>query len=205
MARPKLQDQQRAHLAAATRRAIITHGLANVRIRDIAEAAGTSPGTVTYYYRQLDGLFQQVYEEAVDRFHRQRAQATALAPDPAGKLLAAIDTGLPSGPDDELCCLLYEFSPQARRRPADADLRRTLYDRQVQLYEQILTEGGRDGVFTLALPAVEAARNLVALEDAYGYHVIAGTTVTRDQARQYLIGYASYATGTRLIPSARST
>lgn len=36
VARPKLQDQQRAHLAAAARRAIITHGLANVRIRDIA-------------------------------------------------------------------------------------------------------------------------------------------------------------------------
>ncbi|NYF59920.1 hypothetical protein [Micromonospora purpureochromogenes] len=34
MARPKLQDQQRAHLAAAAPRAIITHGLANVRIRD---------------------------------------------------------------------------------------------------------------------------------------------------------------------------
>ncbi|WP_280840105.1 TetR/AcrR family transcriptional regulator [Micromonospora sp. A200] len=87
-------------------------------MRDIAEAAGTSPGTVTYYYRQLDGLFQQVYEEAVDRFHRQRAQAAALAQDPAAKLLAAIDTGLPSGPDDELCCLLYEFSPRRAGDPA---------------------------------------------------------------------------------------
>ncbi|MEU4482831.1 TetR/AcrR family transcriptional regulator [Micromonospora sp. NPDC023966] len=198
MARPKLQEQQRAHLAAAARRAIITHGLSHVRIRDVAEAAGMSPGTVTYYYRQLDDLFQQVYEDAVDRFHRQRAQAMRQRTDPAGKLLAAIDAGLPHSQDDELCCLLYEFSPQARRRPGDATLRRGLFDQQAQLYADLLTAGGDEGAFTLALPATEAARNLVALEDAYGYHIIAGTSVTRAQARDYLIGYASYATGTDL-------
>lgn len=198
MARPKLQDQQRAHLTAAARRAIITHGLANVRIRDIAEAAGMSPGTVTYYYRQLDDLFEKVYEDAVERFRRQRAHAVRQHDDHVGKLLAAIDAGLPDGRDDELCCLLYEFSPQARRRPGDATRRRNLYDQQAELYENLLTAGNQDNVFTLALPAAEAARNLVALEDAYGYHIIAQTSVTRAQARDYLVRYASYATGIAL-------
>ncbi|GAB3330499.1 TetR/AcrR family transcriptional regulator [Micromonospora halotolerans] len=206
MARPKVQEQQRAHLAAAARRAIVTHGLAHVRIRDVAEAAGMSPGTVTYYYRQLDELFQQIYEDAVDRFHRQRAQAMQRQADPAGKLLAAIDAGLPEGQDDELCCLLYEFSPQARRRPGEAALRRGLFDQQAQLYADLLAAGADQGAFALALPAAEAARNLVALEDAYAYHIIAGTSVTRGQARDYLVGYASYATGTdlkRRTPSPR--
>ncbi|MBU8855811.1 TetR family transcriptional regulator [Micromonospora sp. WMMB482] len=130
MARPKDQDHQRAHVTAAARRAIVKHGLARVRIRDIADAAGMSPGTVTYYYRHLDDLFQQVFEDAADRFHRQRAHAVEQHIDHARKLAAAIDAGLPHGADDELCCLLYEFSPRARRRPDHAALRRSLYDRR---------------------------------------------------------------------------
>ncbi|MEW2443640.1 TetR/AcrR family transcriptional regulator [Micromonospora marina] len=198
MARPKDQDQQRAHVTAAARRAIVKHGLAHVRIRDIADAAGMSPGTVTYYYRQLDDLFQQVYEDAADRFHYQRAHAVEQHVDHASKLAAAIDAGLPRGADDELCCLLYEFSPRARRRPDHAALRRSLYDRQAHLYEHLLDAGSDEGAFTLALPATEAARNLVALEDAYGYHITARTSVTPGQARAYLLRYASHTTGVDL-------
>lgn len=205
MARPKDQDHQRAHVTAAARHAIVKHGLARVRIRDIADAAGMSPGTVTYYYRHLDDLFQQVFEDAADRFHRQRAHAVEQHIDHARKLAAAIDAGLPHGADDELCCLLYEFSPRARRRPDHAALRRSLYDRQAQLYEELLDAGSDQGAFTLALPAAEAARNLVALEDAYGYHIIARTSVTFEQARAYLLRYASHTTGVDLTSVTAAT
>ncbi|MFB8383853.1 hypothetical protein [Streptomyces rubiginosohelvolus] len=38
------------------------------------------------------------------------------------------------------------------------------------------------------------AANLVALEDAYGYHVIARTSMARREAEQHIFGYAALAT-----------
>lgn len=157
-----------------------------------------APGSVTYYFRELDDLFQEVFADAVERFCSLRSLAAADLEDPCARLVATIRSGLPNGPDDELCCLLYEFSPHARHRPDDAELRRTLYDRQVELYRSLLESGVAAGAFSLQAPTGEVACNLVALEDAYGYHIVAGTSVTRARAERYLIGYASTATGADL-------
>lgn len=200
IARPKNQTARRAHLVAAARRAIVEHGLASVRIRDVADSAGMASGSVTYYFRELDQLFQEVFADAVERFSSLRRLAAQDILDPCDRLVATIRAGLPTGPDDELCCLLYEFAPQARRRPYDAGLRRTLYDRQVELYRELLASGADAGAFVLKAPAQEIASNLVALEDAYGYHIIAGTSITRERAEQYLTGYATAATGAQLNP-----
>ncbi|WP_166385962.1 TetR/AcrR family transcriptional regulator [Catellatospora methionotrophica] len=198
MARPKRQDARRAYLLAATRSAIMARGLAHVRVRDIADAAGMSPGTVTYYFRDVQDLFQDVYDEAVERFYLHRSHAATLHDDPTRRLAAMIDSGLPSGPDDELCCLLYEFSPQARMRHGEAAMRRSLFDRQAELYEHILRDGADRQAFRLAVPAADAARNLVALEDAYGYHIITGTSVNRHDALRLMTGYAAQVVGVEL-------
>ncbi|GAA1637179.1 TetR/AcrR family transcriptional regulator [Catellatospora bangladeshensis] len=195
MARPKRQDERRAYLLAATRAAIMARGLAGVRVRDIADAAGMSPGTVTYYFRDVQDLFADVYDEAVERFYARRSQAAEQHEDPARRLAGMIDSGLPSGPDDELCCLLYEFSPQARMRRGEAVMRRSLFDRQADLYERILRDGADSQAFSLTTPPTDAARNLVALEDAYGYHIITGTSVDRKEALRLMTGYAAHVVG----------
>lgn len=80
-------------------------------------------------------------------------------------------------------------------------LRKTLYERQVTLYESILQTGEALGVFVLTGPALTIANNLVALEDAYGHHIIAEVVVTRAQAERFLIDYASTATHCDLGPA----
>ncbi|MFV2116308.1 TetR/AcrR family transcriptional regulator [Micromonospora sp. LOL_025] len=204
MARPKNQEERRQHLVRAARRAIVTHGLAAVRVRDVADAAGMATGSVTYYFREIEQLFQEVYAEAVDRFDARRVAAVEGVTDPRERLAVTIGSGLPTSPDDELCCLLYEFSPQARRRRVDAALRRTLYDRQVSLYRSILDTGAGLGQFHLTATSTEIASNLVALEDAYGYHVIARTSITRQQAEAHIVGYAATTTGCDLASASNA-
>ncbi|MFB7657458.1 MULTISPECIES: TetR/AcrR family transcriptional regulator [unclassified Streptomyces] len=191
MARPKQQDSRREDLLHAARAAILQRGLQATRVRDVADQAGVAAGTVTYYFRELDVLFDLVFAEAVERFCTARERDADARSDPRDQLAAVLRSGLPTGPGDELCCLLYEFSPQARQRPSDARLRRELYGRQVALYVRVLTAGAEAGRFRLQRPADEIAANLVALEDAYGYHVIAQMFMTRDQAEKHLFGYAS--------------
>jgi AcrR family transcriptional regulator len=193
--RPKNQQARREHLVAAARRAIVEQGLAAVRIRDVAEAAGMAPGSVTYYYRELDELFGEVYDDAVQRFCAERWRTVEAIEDPRERLVVNIRAGLPSGPDDELAALLYEFSPQARRRKLEAVLRSTLYSRQVDLYRAVIEGGVATGAFQLAAPAPSIARNLVALEDAYGYHVVVGSAVSLESAEELIRSYASTVTG----------
>lgn len=194
MARPRQQDARRDELLRAARAVILRRGLNATRVRDVADQAGVATGTLTYYFRELDELFDLVFAEAVERFCTLREQDAARCPDPREQLIAVLRTGLPTGPDDELCCLLYEFSPQARQRSSDARLRRELYGRQVGLYIRVLSAGAQAGRFVLQRPAAEIAANLVALEDAYGYHIIAQTFMTRETAEQHLLGYAALAT-----------
>ena len=205
MARPsRIQTARRQQIIEAARRSIVEHGLEDVGVRDIAQEAGLSPGSITYYYPELDELFREVFHDAVERFATGRRRAIAELTDPRERLASVIRSGLPSGPDDEICCLLYEFSPQARRNRVDASLRKTLYERQVALYESILLTGAAVGAFDLAEPAVVVAHNLVALEDAYGYHVVAGTSVSRKQAEAFLLSYASTVTRCPLTRDGRA-
>ncbi|MFJ9890508.1 TetR/AcrR family transcriptional regulator [Streptomyces sp. NPDC091287] len=199
MARPRQQDARREHLIGAARAAIIQRGLGATRVRDVADQAGVATGTVTYYFRELDELFDLVFAQAVNRFCTERENDAASRADPREQLAAVLRSGLPTGPDDELCCLLYEFSPQARRRPGDARLRKQLYERQVALYERILVAGAETGAFVPRSPPAEIAANLVALEDAYGYHVIAQTSMSRAGAEAHLFGYAALATADTLL------
>ena len=195
MPRPKNQHARRRLLVEAARRAIVEQGLASVRIRDVAEAAGMAPGSVTYYYPEFEGLFDAVYEDAVERFCAERWRAVEPIAHPPERLLAMIRSGLPSGPEDELACLLYEFAPHARHRRVEAVLRSSLYTRQAELYRSVLESGVAAGVFELAAPATMIACNLVALEDTYGYHVVVGSAITLEQAERLIRSYAATATG----------
>lgn len=194
MARPKNQQARRAHFVAAARRQIVEQGLAPVRLRHIADEAGLSPGLVTYYFPDLEDLFREVYADAVDRFYTQRREMIEQTSDPRTRLLAMIQSGLPTGPDDEICALLLEFGPQVARNPTVHTLRKSLFQRQVTLYESILDAGSLLGVFTLTSSAQTIATNLVALEDAYANHILSSVAVSREQAERCLLDFASSST-----------
>lgn len=161
-----------------------------VRLRHIAEEAGLSPGLVTYYFPELEELFREVYTDAVDRFYTQRREMLEETGDVRERLVAMVRSGLPSGPDDEVCTLLNEFGTQVGRNPVVTALRKTLFERQVALYESILQTGVALGTFDLAASPRTVGCNLVALEDAYGHHVVSGVSVSRDEAERYILDAA---------------
>jgi hypothetical protein len=75
-----------------------------------------------------------------------------------------------------------------------------LFDREVSLYLSVLDEGQASGTFRLSQPALTVARNLVALEDAYGFHLLAkSASVDARTVLDALAGYASTVTGADLL------
>ena len=78
----------------------------------------------------------------------------------------------------------------------------SLYDRQVAMYQVILEAGAAQGVFVLAADALTIARTLVALEDAYGYRIMAGhPMLDRDACADMILDYARLVTNNALSPA----
>ncbi|MFC4909785.1 TetR/AcrR family transcriptional regulator [Actinomadura gamaensis] len=195
MPRPSRAHERRAELVAAARRAVVERGMLDLRLRDVAERARMSPGSLLYYFPSLDDLLREVQREAVDRFCAAREDAVRREPDPRRRLLAMARSGLPTGPGDELCVLLYELGTVSRRDPAYAAGHIRLFERQAGIYAAILEAGAATGVFRLDRDAATIARNLVALEDGYGLHIVnAVPAVDTATALGLLLAYASDAT-----------
>ncbi|GAA0231639.1 TetR/AcrR family transcriptional regulator [Saccharothrix mutabilis subsp. mutabilis] len=195
MPRPSRAHEKREELVAAARRAVLERGVLDLRLRDVADRAEMSTGSVLYYFPNLGDLLFEVQREAIDRFCVAREQAARREPDPRRRLLTTIRAGLPTGRDDELCVLIYELGAYARRDPAYAAQHIRLCERQVALYAAILEAGAATGVFDLTRDATTIARGLVALEDGLGLHLThAVPTFTVAEAEAMLVAHACDAT-----------
>ncbi|MEU1788438.1 TetR family transcriptional regulator C-terminal domain-containing protein [Streptomyces sparsogenes] len=196
--RPRNQTARRQALVSAAGRAIAERGLEGLRIKDIADAAGVSQGSVLYYYPELDDLVLEVHRGAVEGYlaSRQRAYDEAPAENPAARLRALLHSGLPSMTDDPVHGLLYELHRRAGRSPGHAELMTSLFAREVALYTTVLEVGAAIGEFSLAAPAHDLAHGLVALEDGYGLHIVSHNAALRpDRARELILAHARAVTG----------
>jgi AcrR family transcriptional regulator len=202
MPRPKNQAARRDQLNAAARRVIAARGVEATRIKDVADEAGMSPQSVLYYYPDLDQLIEEAIQHVVERFAERRLETVEGIDDPRAALVEMIREGLPSGPDDEDLRITYNAAGYLRDNAALGALIRSLTARQVEVYRRVLDLGASKGVFTLADSSQAIARNLVALEDAYGLYMISGGDI-RDEALAMMLSFASIATHTDLRGEAR--
>lgn len=197
MARPKRQEQRRSEIVAAAQRTIAQHGPDGARLNRVAEEAGLTSGAVLYYYPDIDELVMEANRAGMERFYEDRVRMLeSLDDDPVLRLTRLIDSGLPSDSSDAEVRLLCELGGSAGRNPVMATLLTALYDRQVGMYQVVLEQGAARGVFVLTASSLAIARNLVALEDAYGYRMIARhPTIDHEGARTLIVEYARQSTG----------
>lgn len=193
MARPSTQKQRRSEVIEAALEAAAEHGLRNLSLTDVANQAGVTRGALLYYYDDLDAILVEAHAAGMARVGSDREALVAQQRGPAAKLAAAIRAGLPSGPDDGLMRLLYEFDVLAGKSPLHDELVQQLYRQQLSLYTGILREGVASGDFALTGPLEDVAMNFVALEDAYGLHIVAGGSITLVDARRAIFLYAAQA------------
>jgi AcrR family transcriptional regulator len=56
-----------------------TNGFNAVSVRDIAQAAGANPGSVTYHFKTKDGLLLEIYQRHCGPMNRRRSELLAAA------------------------------------------------------------------------------------------------------------------------------
>lgn len=193
MARPSTQHQRRKEVVEAALEAAAEHGLRDLSLTDVANQAGVTRGALLYYYADLDAILVEAHAAGMARVGADRATLVEQQPTAAAKLDAAITAGLPSGPDDALMRLLYEFDVLAGKSPLHDELVQRLYREQLELFRSILAEGAERGEFALTGSLDDIAMNFVALEDAYGLHIVAGGSLTVDDALRGIRLFAAQA------------
>lgn len=189
--RASTQALRRHQLITAAVDAIQERGIGALRVQDVAERAGVSTGTVHYHFSDLDGLILEVFGWASERFFANRLASVAAIQNARAQLLDLVGSGLPSGPDDALVVALYDLATYFRLSQANSMLVQALFDRQVALYFSTLQLGVAQGSFRLRGTPLDLAHNLVALEDAYGLHIVTGNgSIPPARARGFILDYA---------------
>jgi AcrR family transcriptional regulator len=203
VARTKDQAARRQQLVYATIELIADHGIEALTLAAIADRVGVSHRLVAYYYADLESLVQEAYEAAVERYYWARLRTLDQRADPERRLMQLMRSGFPGREDRRLSQVLNEMSVSASRSAVHAALMAQLFDREVSLYLSVLEEGQASGAFRIAQPVLIVARNLVALEDAYGFHLLAkSASVDSGTALDALVSYARTVTGTDLLSPA---
>jgi AcrR family transcriptional regulator len=199
------RQQRRERLLKAAQRAVVMHG-ADVRLKDIADMAGLTSGAVLYHFPDVQTLLVEANRAVMERFIDNRMKAVQGLSSPAEKLVVTIDSGLPVDSDDEDVKLLCALGGAASRYPVYAAMLTSLYDRQVVMYQVILESGAAAGVFRLRGSSETIGRNIVALEDAYGYRMAARhATIDHAVATELILEYARLATDHPLDIPARES
>ena len=198
MARKKDQTARREQLTAAAARAIAEHGAA-VRVEHVALNAGVSPNTVRYYFKDVEELLREAHLKAIDRFYTARvAQAHAIE-DPVERLVATIESGVASGPDDFETRLLCEGKRLAGESELFSMLMAALHKQQELLYVNILELGAAVGAFQLKDDVRRIAQTLVALEDICGIRTVQNDPeYDHAEGKRLVLAYARLATGVDL-------
>ncbi len=188
------KSAKRTDLLEAAQRAMAEHGTA-VRLNQVAEHAGMTSGAILYHYPDLQDLLVDANRAGMERFYTERVAALEGINNPAERLVVTIISGLPRGQDDEEVRLLCALGGEAAGKTIYAVLLTALFDRQVAMYQTLLDTGAAQGVFQLSSDSLTIARNLVALEDAYGYRIMAShPTLDHDVAAGLILDYARLAT-----------
>jgi len=199
MPRTTRKDARRRDVVAAAERAVNQYGVAEVKLKDVAEAAGMSPTSLLYYYDEgLDAILADVHRVAVERFLDLRESTVEKFDTASDQLSALVRLGVPTSDEDHLVRTLYETTAFLQRHRYHALLAQNFIERQIALFDRVLAVGAATGEFTLAASPRELGRTFVALEDGIVLHVIVeGERFDRAAALAVQAAYASLVTGVR--------
>ena len=73
------KPNMREAILAAAEELFATRGFNAVSVRDIAQAAGANPGSVTYHFKTKDGLLLEIYRRHCAPMNHRRAELLAAA------------------------------------------------------------------------------------------------------------------------------
>ena len=149
------------------------HDLATLKLSDLAAELGLTTNAVRYYFKDMTHLLSELALRSDVRFYDDRLRLRTQSDDPCVQLTLTMAAGLPTGPEDAEWRAIWRAVLSAG---FELDQRRDvqgIYHRQVDLYTDLLNAGAARGAFEPQYPSHDIAMTLMAMEDYFGYRIVA--------------------------------
>jgi AcrR family transcriptional regulator len=143
--RPRLDHVRRPEILQAAAAVIRERGLENVRVADVAEAAGTSAPSVLYWFASKAELLKEALTSAEERFYEKLAADLDRIDTARGRLVHIVKSG--AGDGDYDAALWMELWARALRDPELAETRAELDVRWRDTIAAVVREGQVSGEF----------------------------------------------------------
>jgi AcrR family transcriptional regulator len=180
-------------ILAAACRAIARRGVEATRITDIAREAGTSTGTVHYYFETKDDVLLAALEWANDQPYSKMDELLGREADDLSRLATLLELSIPyPGPPREEWVLFLELWGRILHRPELLAAAENADSRWRSYFFDIVRSGTASGAFRAAAPPDEVADRLVALVDGLALKaVLGGSWMTPERMRETLLRFAA--------------
>jgi AcrR family transcriptional regulator len=190
MARRLNAENFRETILEAASKLIAERGYHAVRVADIAEACGTSTGTVHYHFSVKEDVLTEALKYYVERaFDRQSVELREID-DARERLLHLFEMQLPvSEPVREEWSTWLQYWAEAMLRPELRPAHNEFYARWRETLVRIVERGQRQGIFRQVDPEA-VARHLTALTDGAAIQTLIGVEgMDVAQMRRLLVTY----------------
>jgi AcrR family transcriptional regulator len=179
-------------LEAATR-AIVRRGFGSTRISDIAREAGTSTGTVHYYFETKDDVLVAALTWANEESYEFMRQALEAESSSAARLGRLIDLSIPyPGIQRDWWVLWIELWVRVLHRPDLRARSEQISQRWRDYFLDVILEGTRSGEFSPVGEPDEVTERLVALIDGLAFQVVVEHHwMPPERMRELVVRYAS--------------
>lgn len=180
-------------ILAAACRAISRRGADATRIADIAAEAGTSTGTVHYYYETKDDVLLAALKWANEQPFNRIDGLLARETDDLARLGTLLELSIPyPGPAREEWVFFLELWGWIMHRPDLLPDSATVDSRWRSYFVDIVRSGTASGAFRPVAPADEVADRLVALVDGLGLKAVLGQPwMSPERMRGILLRFAA--------------
>lgn len=174
MAARRNDTNLRSQILEAASRLVAERGYHAVRVADIAEACGTSTGTVHYYFSAKEDVLDQALAFYVDRAIARQSVELRGIDDARDRLLRLLELQLPVGePVREEWSAWLQYWTEALLRPELRPTHSAFYVRWHEAIVGIVERGQRQGRFRSVDPHA-VARHLAALTDGAAIQSLLG-------------------------------
>jgi AcrR family transcriptional regulator len=158
-----LRAAQRERILAAAEQLMVSHGVERSRLRDVAEAAGVSVGTVQHYFTTRDQLIEDLFDWSGERRLRTWVDAVPAEGDPWSRMVALLGASLPE-PALWRSRIWIEYCAMARDDELRARLAR-FYDAWRPPFREAIAQGINAGAFHPVLPTEQIVELFIIVGD----------------------------------------
>ena len=165
-------------------------GLAAIRVADVAEALGVSPGLVFYHFGSKDALVAEAFGYAVDQDLHRLDQAVARGTDSVDRLRRVLRLYGPTGPATGWRLWIDAWA-LAQREPTIRAVLRRMDRRWCAVLRSVVDEGVGEGAFVCPDPDGMVTR-VSALLDGLSIAMLVYGSVSRRELRAWVAGAVAH-------------